>query len=228
MPYGRRFFEKPRNLSAANPDQSERRQRNITGSTYRAFRGKYTLFLVTAVVGSLLVFAIPTVYFLNQNYEIFSRLAYEIQPQLLSHLDREYGWLIGFMVASFLALGFFGLWIGLRVTRAVIQPLNAMEIHMKQAILGDWRNPEFQSRNSEDLRSLLETYNYFYRAMRTQAESDLKYLQRIVVDPSHREAYQIWQSLVSNKREQLGLSEEVKIVDPAATFVATDLTRHAS
>ena len=64
--------------------------------------------------------------------------------------------------------------------------------------------------------------------MRAQTESDIKYLQKIVVDPAHREAYQVWKSLLANKKEQLGIAEELITVDPAALSAVVDLKRHVS
>lgn len=225
MVYGRRFFENQEDISNFDHSHFSNKKKQDAGSAYQAFRTKYILYLIVATVGSLLIFILPTIFFIKQNYKIFETLAYDVHPQLLIHLDREYEWLLGFMVISVLALCLFGLWIGIRITNAVIQPLNSMENHMKQVIVGNLETSEFrQTQASEDLQSLFDTYNYLYKSLRAQTTLDIRSLQKIVVDPSHREAYQIWKNLLQNKQEQVGQTN----VDLVLLSVEVAEKRHAS
>lgn len=175
----------------------------------KAFQYKYSWYLVTAVAGATLLFLLPTYYFVSQNYQIFTRLAYDTNPQLVAHLEREVLWLQIFMAASFLVIAGITLVMGLRMTKNLINPLIQMEGHMRQLMLGQWHINDFKIREEDDFRDLSVTYDYFHRALRANTEVELKMLEKIVVDPRHREAHAAWKNLVEIKRSRLGLEAMV-------------------
>lgn len=216
MIYGQRFFEKtstthPTHEASTARDFVSRKQKSIH-LLYKGFQFKYSLYLLAAVAGSVAIFMLPTWYFINQNYEIFQHLAYDIQPQLLEHLDREKTWILFlFLFAEVSTIGF-SAWIGLRITTALVGPIWSLERHMKKVTLGDWSAEDFRIRATDDFRSLANTYSYLYRSIRAQTESEIKMLEKMVVDPKDVENYSTWKALLTSKKQQLG------IVDPSTTF----------
>lgn len=204
MIYGRRFFDRggPR---PAPPQRSDRRGFNPFRLVYRSFQMKYTLYLLAAVAGSVFIFNLPAWYFVHENYQIFNSLAYDLDPSLVEHLEREVLWLGFFAFFALISTAFFCLWIGFQMTGAVVGPLISLERHMKQATLGDWRRDDFQIRDSDDFRSLANTYSYFYRTLRAQAENEIQLLEKIYISPEQKEAYTALKSLVAAKRAQLGV-----------------------
>lgn len=208
MLYGRRILETQR--SHARPD----------GKKYilnKTFQYKYSWYLVTAVAGATLLFLIPTYYFLVQNYQIFTSLAFDIQPQLVEHLEREVLWLRIFMVVSFFVIAGITLFLGLRMTKNLITPLIQMEKHMRQLMLGQWHISDYKVPEDDDFRDLSVTYDYFHRALRANTEIELKMLEKLSIDPQNREAYAAWKNLVEIKRARLGIKDAFIAHDGAST-----------
>jgi hypothetical protein len=198
MLYGKRIYE---------PQAQSRESRPQKLILNKAFQYKYTLFLVTAVVGSALIFFAPTYYFVKQNYDLFVSLAYETHPALVTQLEREVIWLTIFMALS---LGFvmgLSMLIGLRLTKNVLKPLLRMDKHMKELMHGNWHIPDYKISASDDYRELSMTYDYFYRSLKANTEAELKLIEKLSIDPQNREAYAAWKNLIVIKRSRLGMQE---------------------
>lgn len=208
MIYGRRFFEKS-NTKVPPPQATQKFKYRKSGAhlLYKSFQLKYTMYLLAAVAGSLLIFTVPSWYFLQQNYEVFYNLAYDTQPQLLEHLEREITWLGFFFGFSLLSTVGFCFWLGIKLTTSMVGPIWALERHMKKITLGDWAAEDFRIRANDDFRSLANSYSYLYRSLRAQTESDIRMLEKMVLDPKDAETFSTWQSLLAVKRSQLGWPE---------------------
>lgn len=198
MLYGKRIYEPQPRLS------HNRSQKMILN---KAFQYKYTLFLMTAVLGGALLFFIPAYYFINQNYTLFTNLAYDTQPALVTHLEREVIWLAVFMVLSLGLIGGMTLIAGLRMTKNLLAPLVQMEKHMKELMYGHWHIPDYKITHEEDFRDLAMTYDYFYRSLKANTEAELKLIEKLSIDPQNREAYAAWKNLITIKRSRLGMQE---------------------
>jgi hypothetical protein len=198
MLYGKRSYEPQARLSHT------RSQKFILN---KAFQYKYTLFLVTAVTGSTLLFFAPTYYFIKQNYDLFVNLAYDVHPALVTHLEREVVWLAVFMALSLGFLIGLSLLIGFRMTKNVLAPLVQMEKHMKELMYGNWHIPDYKISSEDDFKDLSMTYDYFYRSLKANTEAELKLIEKLSIDPQNREAYAAWKNLIMIKRSRLGLQE---------------------
>jgi hypothetical protein len=198
MLYGKRIYEPQARLSHT---------RNQKFLLNKAFQYKYTLFLVTAVTGSTLLFFAPAYYFIKQNYDLFVNLAYDTHPALVTHLEREVVWLAVFMVLSLGLIIGLSLLIGLRMTKNVLAPLVQMEKHMKELMYGNWHIPDYKMSSEDDFRDLSMTYDYFYRSLKANTEAELKLIEKLSIDPQNREAYAAWKNLIVIKRSRLGLQE---------------------
>lgn len=198
MLYGKRIYEPQSRLSHS------RSQKMILN---KAFQYKYTVFLMTAVLGGALLFFIPAYYFISQNYTLFTSLAYDTQPALVTHLEREVVWLGVFMVLSLGIIGGLTLIAGLRMTKNLLAPLVQMEKHMKELMYGHWHIPDYKITQEEDFRDLAMTYDYFYRSLKANTEAELKLIEKLSIDPQNREAYAAWKNLITIKRSRLGMQE---------------------
>lgn len=176
-----------------------------------AFQWKYTLYLTSALFGSALIFFIPAWYFLNDNYQIFYRLAEGLQPKMLDHLEREVSWLFFFLSVSLASILALCLFLGLKLTESILGPLISLERHMKKATHGDFSQKDFSIRADDDFRTLANTYAYLYKSVKAQAKQDLEWLEKITVDPKNKEAYSSWRALIDLKREQLGMGPFVEL-----------------
>lgn len=222
MIYGRRVIESQLGLHKTE----SRRKIHISD---RTFQVKYSLFLMAAVAGSSFIFLLPALHYVQQNFEIFSTLAYKSEPQLLDHLEREILWLKIYFAISSLFILFLCSYIGYKLTGNILGPLIGIEKHMNKVTRGDWSSVDFKIRSHDDYRSLGETYSYLYKSLRSQTEQDLKWLEKIIIDPQNRESMAAWQALVSSKQAQLGLQRiTMPSIESAEDFSSAPLKRHAS
>lgn len=173
----------------------------------KSFQNKYTWYLFTAVAVGSTLFFLPSFYFINQNYELFKSLAYDTAPYLVEHLEREVHWMTFFLAASFALISAVTFFLSVRMTRNLLTPLIKMEKHMHQLMLGHWHIPDFHLPEDDDFRDLSLTYDYFYRALKANTESELRLLEKIKIDPLDREAYAAWKQLLTEKRARLGIEE---------------------
>lgn len=165
-------------------------------------------FLVCLMIGAAcLMFFLPTIYFLEQNYSIFRDLAFDLQPQLVRHLEREVLWLKAFMGLSLIVLVAITYVFIKKITQNMMKTLVEMEEHMRLLLTGQWNIPNFESANDDDIKELSMTYDYLYRSLRVNTEMELKLLEKINVDPHNREAYAAWKNLIELKRQRLGQVE---------------------
>jgi hypothetical protein len=162
---------------------------------------------MTAIIGGATLFFAPAYYFINQNYVLFTNLAYDIQPALVTHLEREVVWLGIFMVLSLALISGMTLFIGLRMTNNLLAPLVDMEKHMKKLMFGHWHIPDYKIANEDDFRDLAMTYDYFYRSLKANTEAELKLIEKLSIDPQNREAYASWKNLIMIKRSRIGMPE---------------------
>jgi hypothetical protein len=193
-------------------------------SIQKKFQWKYTLVLMGAVFFALLVCLVPLTYFFNQNYAIFSELAYTHSPALLDHLERERTWLNVFLLlVSVFTMAF--CWVfGMKSTARIIGPVLVLQNHINSLSKGQWSIEELTVRNSDEFRDLISSYNYLYHCIRQLTQEDLRRLEALVIDSGHRNAQKIWEEMIQEKSEQLGL----KPSDPASTPGPFRDSRHAS
>ncbi|WP_347358994.1 hypothetical protein [Bdellovibrio sp.] len=219
MLYGRRVIEPQRVPHGQHP------RRFILN---KAFQYKYCWYMITAVAGGALLFLLPAFYFINQNYDLFKSLAYDTYPSLVQHLERETTWLRIFLAASFVFLTGVTLFLSIRMTKNLLSPLVSMEKHMHQLMLGQWHIPDYQIPEEDDFRDLSMTYDYFYRALKANTETELKLLEKLSIDPQNREAYAAWKTLLSEKRARLGIKEEFILSENVVEMNEFDQRRRVS
>ena len=184
----------------------------------RNFQLNYISYLTLAVSGASLLAFGAAYYFLNQNFQLFTSLAFDTHPGLVQHLEREVAWLRGFMTVSFVVIVLSTLFLTLRMTQKLIDPLVRMEKHMRKLTQGEWTIQDLPNQDS-DFNELLATYDYFYRSLKMMTLTEMELLQKLHVDPANREAYAAWRSLLESKSKRLGISlmPDRKFEAPAAS-----------
>ncbi len=186
----------------------------------RNFQLNYISYLTLAVSGASLMAFGAAFYFLNQNFQIFTTLAFDTHPGLVLHLEREVVWLKAFMVVSFVLIVLSTLFLTLRMTRQLIDPLVSMEKHMRKLTQGEWSVPDLIHQQN-DFNELLSTYDYFYRSLKGMTESEIELLKKMHVDPANREAYAAWKFLLDSKSKRLGVSLQLP-TKPGLTLVTAE------
>jgi hypothetical protein len=194
----------------------------------KMFQYKYCWYMLTAVAGGALLFLIPAFYFLMQNYELFKTLAFDTQPHLIEHLEREVTWLKVFFSISFIFIACITLILSASMTKNLLAPLAKIEKHMRQLMLGKWNISDYQLTDDEDFRELGMTYDYFYRSLKANTSVELTLLSKLSIDPQNREAYAAWKQLISTKRSRLGIKDEIISIENVASLHAIDPKHRAS
>lgn len=217
MIQGTRFSSQNLRELSAHERMAQQQQRSYQSmqSLYRLFQRKYSWYFVLALVGPLLIFSLPGLYFLQQNYQIFQSLAYDVRPELVHHLDREIELLTGFFV---LAIGLSILscyWLTRRLTNLMVGPLTSIEKHMKKITAGDWSSLDFKHRSSQEFQSLSATYSYLYRTLRVHSQKEIETLEKLMAtlqanSQLDKNSEIILKNMILTKKAQLGTHYEEK------------------
>jgi hypothetical protein len=181
--------------------------KKIWNPSHSLFQRKYTTYILVSVFGGVAFFLGVAFYKLFQNYELFKSLAFDIQPDLVQHLEREVIWFGFFCIATGASIFIFCLLIGLRLTSALIRPFLHMERHMRKVLHGDLRSADFRYSDQEDLVEILDTYSLMYRTIRSQIQTDIELINQISVDPDDRESVEIINKFIRLKQKQLSNTE---------------------
>ncbi len=173
-----------------------------------------------------MVFAGPAAYFLRQNYKTFESPAYNEEPALVDHLQRESPWLSGFLGVGFLLCFAIGLWVGLRLTQNLLSPLQRLNRHLQKIIEGEYTGNHMRYRSEEDFQQLYGTYNMLVSHFISETEKEIEQLAKLSIDPNDRESYMIVQNLLQLKKQKI--TEGAIIAELAPSKSAVAFQRHAS
>ncbi len=230
MIYGRRFFEQKRQRLSKFEQQAERLQstQRSMQNLYQQFQRRYAGYFLLAILGPFALFVLPCVFFVQQNYDIFQKLAYDIRPELLNHLEREKALLFGLILFTVICSSLFCFWLTKKIMALIAGPLWALERHMKQVTLGDWSSKDFHIRSNDEFQSLASTYSYLYRTMRAHTQKELEALESLGLDPRDRQTYIVMKNLIDMKRSQLGIVKKDFSDENVAETSSSPSKRHAS
>jgi len=170
----------------------------------RRFQVKYTSLVVASVLISMLPIGGLTLYFLNQNYNIFMDLALSYSPNLLPHLERERIWINGLVGTTTIGMTIFFAFYGLRVTGRLVTPLLILKEQIKNLARGHWDGPDIRVRDTDEFHELVEAYQYFYKILQHETKLEIEQLQRVVPDLSSEHSRAIVNELIQEKSKRLG------------------------
>lgn len=174
------------------------------------FRRQILLAMALGVIGSLLLFLLPSYYFISQNYQIFVRLASDVRPGLMSHLERELGWLFLFMSVGAVSVVGVTWAFAARLSRGLLEPVHRLEHRLQELASGEWFHADEELPGEHDYRPLVITFNDLNRSLHEKTKNELQILEKLNVDPARREAHALWLSLIERKRNSLGLEAPKK------------------
>jgi len=117
-----------------------------------------------------------------------------------------------------------------RMTRMIVAPIWSIERHMKKVTMGDWESEDFKLPPQHEFRSLVATYSYLYRTLRTHSLKEIEALESLHLDPQDQNTSTVVKNLIETKKAQLGIqpAPEVLTYGNAAEISSTHWTRHAS
>lgn len=227
MIYGRRFFEKNQHRLSHQEQQTERfaRSERSLKALYHHFQHKYARYFVLTLMMPTVLFAFPCLYFLNQNYEIFLRLAYDVRPELIEHLERERAVLLGLIGFMIVGASTFCYLLTLKLTSHIIGPIWSLERHVKQVTLGDWSSEDFRIRHDDEFQSLASSYSYMYRTLKVHTQKEIEALESLGIDPRDRNTYITVRNLIDTKKAQLGVKPNFTSSISAETSSSQDSRR---
>jgi len=185
--------------------RSDRNRTTVNSQISKMFSRNLTI-LCSLLALCALLFFLPSYYFIHQNYKLFSELAFDQNPQLVQHLERESSWIMSFLFISFAAFCIACYTMTKAFFKQMISPIIEVETHMKSLSKGYWSDPLKSIDPEHDLQSFYSTYDYFYRTLKVSAEQELDLIEKMIVDPQHREAFAARTTLLDIKRKRLGVT----------------------
>lgn len=190
------------------------------------FQWRYTSYLVTSVFFAAVITGGVTGYFLNQNYGIFNNLAFFHAPDILPQLEREQIWINSFLFAFVVTIILTSLYFGLRMTSRIAGPMFVLRRHLKQLSKGMFFQGQIRTRDSDEFRELIETYNYFYQTMRAQIQKDIKVLTRAMTESDREKRDVVLSELLKEKQTQINPAKS--LIETSSSSGPNSDSRHAS
>lgn len=184
---------------------------------HKRFQTRYVSLLTGTLFFTTGLFISIAFYFTHENYLLFKSLAFDVQPEMVRHLERESQWLVILLALSLAATCFCVYKIAVRMTSHLIEPLVRMESHMRGLIMGKWQKTDFRFSESQDFKDLSMTYDYLLHMLKSLTEQELDMLSRMRLDPHEKETLHLWVELINQKRSRLNL-EPISV-----TSVMTDV-----
>jgi hypothetical protein len=163
-------------------------------------------FLISPALLSMMIGG-PLIYLSNENFNFFQRLSVDTSPSLLGHLEREQVWfnIISIFLLSSIAFG--NWWFAFKLIRNFRGQVNSFDRHLKHLIRGEWHVPPLRVRENDDFKELVEQYGYFYKSVQAMTKGEIQLLEKMKIDPSQRENYILWKTLLQQKKSRLGYEE---------------------
>lgn len=190
---------------------------------HKKFQARYVTLLTGSMFFSTCLFLAIAFYFTRDNYQLFKSLAFDTQPEMVRHIERESQWLLILFGLSLAATCFCAYRIAVRMTQHLIEPLVEMEKHMRDLIIGKWEKTDFRFSESQDFKDLSMTYDYLLHMLKSLTEQELEMMMRMRLDPREKETVHIWIELINQKRSRLNL-EPINVTS-LMTDVKPDLRR---
>lgn len=169
----------------------------------KEFQLKYTLIFVGAAAVCMLMIAIPSYYYIQQNYSIFENLAFDTAPGIVDHLRHEKKMITFLFISVF--FGFLLLFsiLGLKITSRIVGPLKVLKNHIKFLSRGKWFQKPIKVRDNDEFLDIISAYNYFFESARFQIQKDLELLESLSINEEDKKNHYIWRQLIEQKLEQL-------------------------
>lgn len=192
---------------------NQRRPPNL-GSLRRRFpKWEYSskpIYFFLASTAVLLTFlTVPFIYLGNENFRFFQNLALDMSPTLLSHLEREQIW-FNILTTTFICSILLGnWWFSIKLVNSFRGQAQAFDRHLKHLIRGEWYIPPLRVREKDDFKNLVEQYSYFYKSIQAMTKAEIQLLERMKINPTERENFNLWKTLLQQKKSRLGYEEIV-------------------
>jgi hypothetical protein len=216
MIYGRKILESKKFVRSEPIKQVAHPK--ITGAAsnfgqfyYRDLSHKHILACILAAMGSIILFLGPAAYFLQDNYSIFYKLAYETQPGLVQHLERELAWFYILAIFACVSSAITTYWLVSRLMKSLLTPLKNLERHLHQSLEGEWL-PTPEIKPESEFPTLLESYRRFQLYLKNSAVQDLEFLGQIQIDPNDKLSSSVKSQLIENKKKFLNQLEKKNII----------------
>lgn len=162
----------------------------------------------------------PLIYLSNENFNFFQKLSVDSSPSLLFHLEREQVWfniISTFLLAS---IAFGNWWFAFKLIRNFRGQVNAFDRHLKHLIRGEWSVPPLRFHENDDFKELVDQYGYFYKSVQAMTKGEIQLLEKMKIDPSQRENYILWKTLLQQKKSRLGYEE---IINENASAITSSI-----
>lgn len=146
-------------------------------------------------------------YLLNTNYFMFKNALLVHAPKIVGNLNAELKLANELIIAALVIYGIFMAFLGLQLSHRVVVPIYLIQEKLKAICRGDLKNANLTIRKTDDFQEFCESYNYLVEVLKTQTKADLDRLEAMKPDPRNFDAYHVWETMVHEKKMQLGLTD---------------------
>ena len=180
------------------------KKRYILRIADRKFQLKYTGIFLLWTLFTIFFLSTPLYFFTRENYNLFKQAAFQVAPEILQQLEREWFWTQFFWLSASALMVAFGTILGLSITNKIATPVLLVKNHLRHLARGHWASPPLHVRHDDEFNELVQQYNYFFLALQSATQNELQFLNELQIPASHRTIYDRWQELIETKKAQLG------------------------
>ncbi len=197
----------------------------------RRFQIRYTLAMILVTFIGIAAALIPTMYLVQQNFDLFTELAYQNNPGLIDSIQRERlatYYIVGSVSVSVMV---FVIILAFRLTSSIVGPLKVLRNHLRRLCRGHWHQGPLTVRSKDEFQDVLETYNYFFSQYKRHMQSEFDLIRRLEPEDKKSGLYREWLNYMTDRREQLGYLEppaEMKATSTSSTDEPSPSSHRAS
>lgn len=175
-------------------------ERRKTRLIKKRFQYKYAIILTAVTALTFLMFTIPAIIILNNNYDLFINSGVTIAPDIVETLDTERRLLfIGFFTLFFICSVALFI-IGITITHKIAGPVFAFERCIQNLIHGKL-STQLNLRENDELQELSSIFNEFKEFLVNKEIEEINILKEIKASSS--EASSKLDQLIKTKEDKL-------------------------
>jgi signal transduction histidine kinase len=170
-------------------------------------------------------------YLINHNYDILIKTSLLNAPQIVDSMARELTLTNQLLISVFSGLIVFLVFAGLKLTHSIISPILIIQSHMRELARGNLQGARVTLRKTDEFLDFADSYNYLVASLEAQTAQDIRKLQTLQPDERNLDALMVWQKMLDEKQEQIGISNTESAISDGITSASTDpapVSRHAS
>ena len=160
---------------------------------------------------SSLLFMLPTLWVMNQNYSNFMNLSDLMNPKLSNYIFREQVGLNVIFIVALVSQTVFWFFFTRKMTDKIAAPAKLLRNHIRLVTRGDFSLPPIRLREDDDFKDLVNSYNYLFKLLQVQYERELDDLKKLKTTTTNPVAIKILDQLIKERATRLNRPEDTSL-----------------